>query len=329
VKASGFGWLPRAFRPRRVIRPTREGWWCLLVAVGLGFTAINSGNNLLYLLESMLLALVIVSGVLSEQSMWRLRLAPILPEEIYAGRPALLGVRIQNAKRRLASRSLAIEVAGGPVVPLPHLPAGAERVVTWEQCFSTRGRQRLGGLRVTTRFPFGLFDKSGSRQLEGEVLVFPAIEPVTLQRPGPAAGEDAPVRRRGRGTELHNLREYRDGDDPRLIHWRVSAKSGATIVRELAAEATADVRLVLRGTGARHPGPRARGLSRAASLAVHLLKSGAVVSLIGPGVSVPRGRGREQARLILTALALYSAPSVPTLARPGDRGGRDVVVGLD
>jgi uncharacterized protein (DUF58 family) len=312
-----------------MIRPTREGWWCLLVAVGLGFTAINSGNNLLYLLESMLLALVIVSGVLSEQSMWRLRLTPILPEEIYAGRPALLGARILNAKRRLASRSLVIEVAGGPLLPLPHLPAGAERVVTWEHCFPSRGRQRLGGLRVTTRFPFGFFDKSGPRQLEGEVLVFPAIEPVTLQRPGPAAGEDAPVRRRGRGTDLHNLREYRDGDDPRLIHWRVSAKSGVTIVRELAAEATADVRLVLRGTGARDPGRLERGLSRAASLAVHLLKSGAVVSLIGPGVSIPRGRGREQARRILTALALYSPPSVPTLARPGDRGGRDVVVGLD
>jgi uncharacterized protein (DUF58 family) len=329
VKAFGFWWPPRFLRPRRTIRPTREGWWCLLVAVGLGFTAINSGNNLLYLLESMLLALVIVSGVLSEQSMRRLSLAPVRPEEIYAGRPTVLGARVQNAKRRLASRSIALEVAGGPVLLLPHLPAGAERVVTWEHVFSTRGRQRLAGLRVTTRFPFGFFVKSGPLQLDDEVLVFPAIEPVTLERTGPATGEDAPVRRRGRGTDLHNLREYRDGDDPRLIHWRVSAKSGVTMVRELAAEATADVRLVLRGTGARDPGCLERGLTRAASLAVHLLKSGAVVSLVGPGVSVPRGRGREQARRILTALALYSPPSVPMPARPGESGGREVVVELD
>ena len=59
--------LPRGLRPRRTIQPTREGWWCLLAAVGLGLAAINSGNNLLYLLESALLGLVIVSGILSEQ----------------------------------------------------------------------------------------------------------------------------------------------------------------------------------------------------------------------------------------------------------------------
>jgi uncharacterized protein (DUF58 family) len=300
-----------------------------LVAIGLGLTAINTGNNLLYLLESMLLALVIVSGVLSEQSMRRLKLDSMLPEEAYVGRPTLLGARVGNAKRRLASHSIALEVADGPVLPLPHLPAGAERVVTWEHVFSARGRQRLAGLRVTTRFPFGFFVKSGPLQLQGEVLVFPAIEPVTLQRSGPAKGEDAPVRRRGRGTDLHNLREYRDGDDPRLIHWRVSAKSGTTMVRELAAEATADVRLVLRGTGARDPGRLELGLSRAASLAVHLVRAGAVVSLIGPGVSVSRGRGREQARRILTALALFSPPSGPALARLGESGGRDMVIELD
>jgi uncharacterized protein (DUF58 family) len=343
------------FRPRRTVRPTREGWWCLLVAAGLGFTAINSGNNLLYLLESMLLALVIVSGVLSEQDLRRLRLAAVLPEEIYAGGPTVLGARVQNAKRRLASRSITLEVAGGPVLPLPHLPAGAERVVTWEQTFPARGRQRLPGLRVTTRFPFGLFVKFGPVQLTSEVLVFPALEPVALQRAGAAAAEGAPVPRRGRGADLHNLREYRDGDDPRLIHWRVSAKSGTTIVRELAAEATADVRLRLRGSGARDPARLERGLSRAASLGIQFLRAGAVVSLDGPGVSVPRGRGRDQARRILTALALYSpalksegastAPSEPppepvARAKPApetrpfrhaqpDSGGRDVVVDLD
>ena len=58
--------LSRLLHPRRTITPTRDGWWCLLVAVGLGVAAINTGNNLLYLLVSALLALIVVSGILSE-----------------------------------------------------------------------------------------------------------------------------------------------------------------------------------------------------------------------------------------------------------------------
>jgi uncharacterized protein (DUF58 family) len=323
--------LPPGLRPRRTIQPTREGWWCLLAAVGLGLAAINSGNNLLYLLESALLGLVIVSGILSEQSMRKVQLAPLLPEEIYAGRAALLGARVVNTKRRLPARSIVLEVLGASRhLPLPRLRPGGERVVTWEQTFSTRGRQRLSGVRVTTRFPFGLFVKAGPRQLETEVVVFPKVEPIELERTGPAPGEEAaPIRRRGRGADLYNLREYRDGDDPRLIHWRVSAKTGTTMVRELQADSTTDVRIVLRGTGARDGARLERGLSRAASLAVHCLRAGVALSLTGPGVVVARGRGREHERRILTALALYDPANVGTASTDSDPPRRQLVVDLD
>ena len=163
MKVSPFWRLPPALRPRRMVRPTREGWWCLLVAAGLGFTALNSGNNLLYLLESMLLALVIVSGVLSELDMRRLRLAPVLPEEIYAGGPIVLGARVQNAKRRLASRSIRLEVAGGPVLPLPHLPAGAERVRVEESVLDYL-MALVAATRTSTLLTLGVSPR-GSRSL--------------------------------------------------------------------------------------------------------------------------------------------------------------------
>lgn len=336
MRRVAFWWPPRFLRPHRTIHPTREGWWCLLVAVGLGFTAINSGNNMLYLLESMLLALIIVSGVLSEQSMRRLRLAALVPDEIYAGRPAMLGATVANAKRRLPARSIALEILDGRrVIYLPRLAAGAERVVTWEQTFPARGRQRVAGLRVTTRFPFGLFVKAGPVQLQSEIVVYPAVGPVAADRLRPTAGAAAAaLRRRGRGQDLHNLREYQDGDDPRLIHWRVTAKTGVTTVRELEAEAAGDVRLVLRGTGARDPVRLERGLSEAASLAGHFTRQGAAVSLVGAGLSVRRGRGREHERQLLTALALY-APGSPGLApaprdvREPERPMREIAVDLD
>src|SRR5262249_10068835 len=98
---NGASWLWRLLRPPRTIWPTRDGVWCLLVVMGLGVAAINTGNNLLYLLVSLLLALIIMSGVLSEQSLRRLDLTAMDPEEIYAGRPALFGMTVANRKRWL------------------------------------------------------------------------------------------------------------------------------------------------------------------------------------------------------------------------------------
>jgi uncharacterized protein (DUF58 family) len=292
-------------RPRRTIRPTRDGWWCLGAAVGLGLAAVNTGNNLLYLMASLLLALIVVSGILSEQSMRRLRVRPVMPEEIYATRPVQLGARVLNRKRWLPSYSVALE-AGAHRLYIDRLGAGAERLVTWEATFTTRGRHRLPGVRVLTRFPFGLFLKAGRVALDAEVVVFPAVRPLdeAWRRRLVTSGVRS-LHRRGRGHDLYSLREYRLGDDQRLIHWRSSAKAGALIVRELEAETANNTRIVLVGDGTRDAARLEAALAEAASLAVHVLGTGAAVEVTGPGIHVPLARGRAHQRRLLTALALY------------------------
>ena len=329
-------WLRRLWHPRRTIWPTRDGWWTLFAAVGLGVAAVNTGNNLLYLLSSMLLALVVVSGILSEAVIRRLRLAAVLPEEIHAGRPALLGATVTSLKRWVPSYSITLEVLeGGRAVRfiyIPRIPAGDARLVTWEATLPRRGRHRLGGLRVTTRFPFGIFLKAGQPTLREEVLVFPALSPVSTHRLGQlSAGGAVAARRRGRGSDLHNLRDYRAGDDPRLVHWKSSAKTGTLTVREMEAETTLDTRIVLGGGG--DPARLEETVSEAASLAAHLLRAGAQVELAGRGLWVPPGRGPAQRRRALTALALWEpAATTPEgvaspLAPPLRPGVREIRVG--
>ena len=333
-------WWWRPFRPRRTIWPTRDGWWCLFVVIGLGVAAINTGNNLLYLLVSLLLSLIVVSGVLSEQSMRGLRLEADAPEEIFARTPALFGAVLANSKRWLTSYSVTLELLArrGPTrfIYLPRLEAGRDRLLTWEETLPARGRHRLAGVRLTTRFPFGLFLKAGRVMLDREVLVFPAVRPVSpeelLRLVG--AGTSA-VRRRGRGHDLYNLRTYRAGDDPRLIHWRSSAKVESLLVREMEAETTEDTRVVLAGRGARDAARLEAALSEAASIAVHLARAGAGVELTGAGLFVPLGRGPGQARRILTELALYD-PRAPEAGAAGPGPGvggwrslREVRVELD
>lgn len=324
--------MRRFFSPPRTLRPTREGWWCLLAAVGVGFAAVSTGNNLLYLLEAMLLGLVVVSGLLSEMSMRGLRLALRVPDEVFAGRPAPFAVHVQNGKRRLPSYSLAVSAPGhGEIVRyLPRLRAGEERLIAWETTFPVRGRQRLPALRVTTRFPFGLFAKSGPVVVDAEIVVYPALRAVPAEVWRRAQGTVfASPRRAGRGHGLRNLREYRAGDDPRLIHWRLSAKRRGLVVRELEEETALDARIVLVGSGAHDAERREQALSEAASLARALLRAGAALALGGPGIDVATGRGREHERRVLTALALYE-PGSPLLTAPasGPRGGREIQVHL-
>jgi uncharacterized protein (DUF58 family) len=313
---------------------TRDGWLYSLVTLGLAIAGLNTGNNLVYLLVSMLLGVILVSGSLSRQSMRGLRLTPLLPEEVYAGRPAISGAVLRNRKRRLASYAIRVEMPGpapgGRTLHVPRLGPGAERQLTWQVTLPRRGRHRLPAVWITTRFPFGLFERREQAASEAEVLVFPAVDPVPPERlrrhggPGQVA-----TRRRGRGDDLYNLRPYRAGDDPRLIHWRSSAKTPELMVRELAEDAARDVRLILTGD-ARRDAPRfERALSEAASLAVHFLRAGVGVELRGPDLEVPLGRGRHQEHRILTALALYEPGTAPGADPPAVRSLHEVRVGLD
>ena len=81
------------WRRTKAIRPTRDGWWCVFAAVGLGVAAVNTGNNLAYLLCSMLLALIIVSGMLSDLTIRGLQVTVTLPDAIHATQPALVTIR--------------------------------------------------------------------------------------------------------------------------------------------------------------------------------------------------------------------------------------------
>ena len=89
--------------------------------------------------------------------------------------------------------------------------------------------------------------------------MFPAVHPISpellrqLGAIGQAAGPPA-----GRGSDLYNLRGYRSGDDPRLIHWRSSAKTQTLTVRELEAETTEDTRLDPRSARGRRAARRSR-----------------------------------------------------------------------
>jgi uncharacterized protein (DUF58 family) len=110
-----------------------------------------------------------------------------------------------------------------------------------------RGWIRFEGIRAQTLFPFGLFLKKGLYSTEAHLLVSPPIKPLTLRFVDElvSEGQGEPLRRRGHGTQLYNLRLYQPGDDSRAIHWMTTARTSQLIVRETEAEDQRRITVVL------------------------------------------------------------------------------------
>jgi len=309
--------LRRWFTPPRKLKFTREGRYFVGITLGVGFAAINTGNNLLYLILGMLLSLIILSGVLSEMSLRRVEVQRDPPVRLYADRAFLMSMSVRNEKHRFPSFSIEVEdlVGGSPLDKKCYflkIPAGRTQETSYRYHFRRRGRYHYDGVRISTKFPFALFRKSREALLPADLLVFPALTPVPELRPEDRSrpGEEGRMRR-SRGGEFHGLREFRHGDDARDVHWRTSAHAGQLMVREYETESTRRVTLYLNNVCEEAGGPSEtyddeleRMVSLAASVADRLLDLDVEVELCTHTEQVPPGRGEAQRWRLLSALAV-------------------------
>jgi len=320
------GWAERLLRyRRRSLAFTPLGTRFVLVTLAVGLAAINTGNNLLYLVLALLLSLITLSGVLSEQCLRRLEVRRRTPSTIFAGSPAPVTVVVTNHNRLFPSFLLRVHEAPSgaaqlmtPVAVEPSifvLPPGDSRSVTYQMRFERRGRHRLRGVKVSTRFPFGLFTKQLLIPIVEDVLVLPALLPrdesIGLVNP---VGQAEARARRGQGSGFFVLREYQSGDDARKIHWKSSARQAKLLVREADEEEHREVTLAL---DLRWPAATAtereaalfdarceRLVSLAATKAVEWSRHGWRLGLFAGGVHLPPRQGRAHISRLLEALAL-------------------------
>ncbi|MBC8133525.1 MAG: DUF58 domain-containing protein [Deltaproteobacteria bacterium] len=320
-------------RPRRRFPPTRDGWYFLIATLLIGLAAINAGLNLLFLVWGMMLFLILASGVLSELCLRKLEVRRDAPLSVHADAPYLMGIALTNNKKRLPSFSVEVEdlVDGKPIDKRCYflkLPAGRTQETAYRHVASRRGRLRLSGFRLSTRFPFGLIQKSKDVVAPAELLVYPALCPVPgdLLRGFASHHGRGEHKWRSRRGEFFGLREFRQGDDPRDIHWRTSARRGAPFLRETEDDEGQEVCLVVdngpnvpddpnTGIGALLESDKAfeNMISLAASLACELLHRGYRVGMAARGEEITPEGGQAQATRLLRFLALVgtAAPDVP------------------
>lgn len=322
----------------RSLEITNAGRLFILLTLLVGFAAINSGSNLLHVLFGAQMALIIGSGVLSEGTVRKANARRFVVGSLHAGTPAPMHVEIENTGDRRELLSVSVEdddrEHARPTLrerwfrrtpegePTPHAaPVFAVRVPAAHSVRQSttvvmprRGRHRLPRAVVATRFPFGLFVKRRELGEPEEVIVFPAVHPLPrraspVHRPPEQRSEGEHTGRVARVGEFFGLREYREGDDPRRIHWPHAARFAEPVMREH--EAHGDTELVLSLAPGRTGDPAfEREVERIASIAVaELTRPGTAVGLRVDGVLVlPPASGVTQRLRLLERLALVGTP---------------------
>jgi uncharacterized protein (DUF58 family) len=235
-------------------RLTREGMIYLGVVAILILASVNTGNNLLFMMLACSIAGILISGVLSRAVLTGIDLKFDLPEHIFAAQPVLAELELRNEKPLWPSFSLrvigaakkgATQILTRPVFfpYIPRLGCARQKV---ELTFPRRGVYRQDSFGIRTRFPFGFFEKTRHVDSELQIVVYPQVEPTDhFYEVLPLLSGEMVSYFRGRGHELHSLRDYLPTDSARTVDWKVTARAGHLMVREFAREDERRVMLVL------------------------------------------------------------------------------------
>ncbi len=278
-------------------------------------------------------------------------------ERITAGETLMAEVTVTNSGRlplvdlSLQGWGLPLQVEALPEegVPVGNLQPGESRQVAFPLHCRGRGAFILGGYRLLSDFPFGLLQAYRVQRQPTRLIVHPSFRPLTRftlprgRRFQP--GGIAMASQVGDSFEYLGNREWRDGDNPRDIDWRSTARlagaaGAALVVREwreeyflrvgvvldthIPAEAPAPSRLFLRELKERLPAPgsalaRQAALERAVSLCAAvsdaLAREDYIVDLFAAGPMVyhlTAGRSLAYREQILDILAcVEGSPEEP------------------
>lgn len=333
---------------------TRSGGFFLLLVFLIAVAAVNTGNNLFYLILSVLLSATLVAGMVARLSLRSIFVSLQVPQNVFVGESVSVKILLKNQKHWFPSFSILAEdlalirarrsagwlgrltfrgtgsdaqsPGGTPVLQhgayFPAIPPGEARAELIAQSFARRGLYHLEGLRLSTQFPFGFFRRGERISVSGDLLVYPAIREISSDLhllpflPGKLEGK-----RPGQGESLYEIRNYHEGESARLIHWKATAKTGRLLAREYAREEESEFCLIL-DTAMRLPRQDGvdvfeKAVSLAASLAAHFANEAADFEFLTPTEYVPRGTGTDHLYRILRALAIVH-PMVPA---PPDQAG--------
>ncbi len=277
---------------RLFLLPTRFGLgWAVLVVVLLLF-GINYQNTLAYILAFWLFSLGVVVLLRTWRNLLGVRVALRLPEEVFAGGEARLGLVVEGRRPRTALEFH----AEGASLRLDLLEGRGEGVLALGA--PRRGIQALPLLRIETRWPLGLVRALAWLDVADEILVYPR----------PLDDEESLHRLSGPGLEASDfagLRRAEPGDSLARLAWKQWSRTGVLATKAFSVPPRQQ--LWLDYDACKGDAERRLSVLCARVLAHH--QAGDRYGLRLPGMTLAQGEGARQRRLALAALARFRSPA--------------------
>lgn len=215
-----------------MIKITKAGWIYVLLTIFMGFAAINTNNNLVFIVVSFMLAVMGISGFLGKSNLEHLRFSFFPQDEIYAQKLSKLDITVSNNKKYLPSVLLTIKVLGN-TDKIIYLNNSQKASATIFFTPSKRGLIHIKELEVSSPFPFNFFVRRKKYKINEEILVFPHITNSLFESyEMDTKGDDLTNSKlTHKLEELSNIRAYYN-DPSRRIFWKQFAKTGNLYTKE-------------------------------------------------------------------------------------------------
>ena len=238
-------------------RFTQRGAFFVLIILVIALSTLNTGNNLLILILSVLLASLVVSGLVSNLVLHDLKISLTIPNSIHARQKALFFFDLRNLKKFFPSFALRLKGRSEEGMDsretdffvqekyFPYLQAGESSRLRMSCEFDRRGAYTVDGFEVTTTFPFGFFARGRKLEARAEIVVYPALldlSPLFLRCP--ALHGFLEQNRKGPGSTLYSIRDYQVGDSARFVHWKSTAKVARLMIKDFAHEEENPIQVV-------------------------------------------------------------------------------------
>jgi uncharacterized protein (DUF58 family) len=305
-------------RHRIYILPTRTGLMFWIVVFVLLIGSINFSLQLGYLLTFTIVSMGVVSMYHTHRNLSGLTIHGQGADPVHAGDVASFELTIANpfpteryalnfnfmlpARRwRVPDKELEEPMPGTWV----DIPAGSVRRIGVGLPTRRRGRRICPRIRVSTRFPFGLWEAWSYLRPALSAVIYPAPEvdapPLPPGRTG--YGESSGVT--AGGDEFSGVRPYQAGDPQKMIAWRLAARSDELSVKFFESTAGGDVWLEF--DSLMPTLSVEQRISRLAGWVLMAQAAGLSYGLQLPGCQINLGRGHEHCERCLEALALYES----------------------
>ncbi|HWR58759.1 MAG TPA: DUF58 domain-containing protein [Thermodesulfovibrionales bacterium] len=218
-----------------VIKITKAGWLYIAVTLFLGFSAVNTGNNLVYLIVAAFLSFMGISGFFGRRNLSKIDITLGLPEEIYARTGFPLKITLTNNKGFLPAFLIKARFLDHEVL-FPFVDPRGNDLKYIPFSLNERGIVSFGDIYVCSVFPFNFFMRCRKIDRVFETVVFPQMKkcalPDIVEEERKSRGEKS-VDRPGHEAEIISTRDYIKGDPLKYIHWKASARTGKLKTKEL------------------------------------------------------------------------------------------------